>query len=391
MDSAPQQNRSPKIFISYRRRDVPGYAGRLYDSLKRELGEDKLFRDIDSIRGGDNFREKIETAVASCELLLAVIGPGWLNSTDKNGARRLDKNDDFVRLEIEAALKRNIRVIPVLMQEATLPLPEELPPSMATLTDRQAVELDDSRWDSDVERLIELIQDVIPKTGPLTPQPEPVKRVDVVPQQQPPHSSSLGPWIAVASCILVAGLLTLLLLNPWRSGAGNTNPTNSNTGNGASAANQNAPSGAGGNIANANESKPNTNANNSPAVVANTSNSNLPPHDNTKGQKLAGTHWTYVRLGVIGGTYIIRFNDDDNGKTFNFKKPRDDEWAKRDNGETAYGYWELGENNKILLRWSPYDTRGLQNDTGEISGSAMHGSGGPPTSSPYDWQATKRD
>jgi TIR domain len=108
------------IFISYRRQDnVAAYvAASLYERLTREFGDDMVFQDIDSIEPGDDFVEKINNAVESCAVLLALIGDGWVEMTNEAGQRRLDDPEDFVRLEIEAALARNVRVIPVLVGEA---------------------------------------------------------------------------------------------------------------------------------------------------------------------------------------------------------------------------------------------------------------------------------
>src|ERR1043165_3354644 len=105
------------IFISYRRNDSAGYAGRLFDGLSAHFGEDQIFMDIDYIEPGEDFVQAIETAVGSCEILIALIGPSWLTIENVTG-RRLDNPNDFVRLEIVAALARGIRVIPVLVQGA---------------------------------------------------------------------------------------------------------------------------------------------------------------------------------------------------------------------------------------------------------------------------------
>lgn len=371
MDNPPQQNRAPKIFISYRRRDAPGYAGRLYDSLKRELGEDKLFRDVDSIRGGDNFREKIEKAVSSCEVLLAVIGPNW--NTDENGVRRLDKEDDFVRIEIEAALKRNIRVIPVLVQET--PLPQELPQSLTGLTDRQAVELDDNRWDYDVESLIEVIKDAIPKTGPLPTPPPPEDRQ---PAPSPQPRSSLGPWLLAASGVLLLGIV-LLLFMLWIPRGGNVNSSSSNTTNNSNVANRNSSPSAD----NGNKDVTNSSARGGTVVANNTPIASQP--STLSGEFLNETSWTYTREVTGVSPYIIKFNAD---RTFYYKKLDDADWIKRpETGKHAYGYWKLIGNNKIHLTWHPYDSP--QEDEGEFNGILIKGEA--VSGSPYYWTATKRD
>src|SRR5215813_2477651 len=102
--------------------------------------------DIDTIPLGVDFVGVIEDAVARCDVLLAVIGPRWLTSQDAQGSRRLDDPNDFVRLEIEAALKRGVRVVPVRVDGAAMPAAEQLPPSLRPLARRQAIEMDDTRW-----------------------------------------------------------------------------------------------------------------------------------------------------------------------------------------------------------------------------------------------------
>src|SRR5436305_14002699 len=126
-DSSKSVNKQDSnLFISYRRDDSSGYTGRLYDRLCSYYGEDRVFMDIDSILPGDDFVDVIEKAVSSCKVLIAVIGRQWLTDIAGNN-RLLDNPYDFVRIEILTALSRNIRVIPVLVQGATIPRSENLP------------------------------------------------------------------------------------------------------------------------------------------------------------------------------------------------------------------------------------------------------------------------
>jgi hypothetical protein len=141
------------IFISYRREDSQGEAGRLSDSLAKIFGDSRVFLDVEGIRAGQDFRQAIETQVASCSVLLALIGPHWLDSTAADGQRRLDDPHDFVRLEISSALKRGIPVIPVLVRQAQMVTSEQLPPDLSALAFRQAAELRYNRWDADVAAL----------------------------------------------------------------------------------------------------------------------------------------------------------------------------------------------------------------------------------------------
>ena len=118
-----------KIFINYRRDDSIGMAGRLHDRLAQTFGRDKLFMDVDHIPVGVDFVAHLNSQVAECNALLVVIGPNWLNAKDESGERRLDNPDDFVAIEIAAALARDIRVIPVLVDGARMPKAKELPDS----------------------------------------------------------------------------------------------------------------------------------------------------------------------------------------------------------------------------------------------------------------------
>ena len=152
------------IFVSYRRDDSSGHAGRLFDNLAKHFGEDQIFMDIDTIEPGEDFVTVIENAVGSCEILIVIIGRHWISEPGES-TRRLDNPNDFVRLEIATALDRNIRVIPVLVQRASMPKPEDLPDDLARLTRRNAIELSDLRWQNDVERLIGVMERVLAKSG----------------------------------------------------------------------------------------------------------------------------------------------------------------------------------------------------------------------------------
>jgi tetratricopeptide (TPR) repeat protein len=149
-----------RIFISYRRDDSAGHVGWMRSLLIQKFGADEIFRDLDTIPPGVDFVEAIEQAVASCEVLLAVIGPRWLTATNSRGQLRLENPEDLVRVEIAAALDRNIRVIPVLVQDAPMPRSDELPQPLARLARRNAIELRDSSWEYDVGRLIAALESV---------------------------------------------------------------------------------------------------------------------------------------------------------------------------------------------------------------------------------------
>jgi hypothetical protein len=146
-----------RIFISYRRDETAYPAGWLYDRLAQHFGASQIFKDVDSIELGDDFVQVITRAVGSCDVLLALIGEQWLTITDAQGQRRLNDPNDFVRLEIEAALTRDVRIIPILIDGAHMPKADELPAGLASLVRRQALELSPSRFEYDTSRLLKVL------------------------------------------------------------------------------------------------------------------------------------------------------------------------------------------------------------------------------------------
>ena len=142
-----------KIFISYRREDSEGFARSLFQSLVAHFGKDHVFMDVEAIGLGMDFVEAIDKSLADCGVLLVLMGKDWAHCSDSDGTRRLEKPDDFVRIEVAKAIKRKVPVIPVLVKGAPMPKPEELPEELRTLTRRQALELRHERWDSDVDHL----------------------------------------------------------------------------------------------------------------------------------------------------------------------------------------------------------------------------------------------
>ncbi|HYY96264.1 MAG TPA: toll/interleukin-1 receptor domain-containing protein, partial [Pyrinomonadaceae bacterium] len=150
--NSPARRPGPKVFISYRRRFDQGFARLLKLELTKAFGDESVFRDVEDIAPGELFPQRIDDAVKSCDTFLALINPGWVETVAS-----LQNPDDFVRLEIAAALGAGVRVIPVLIGGAQMPKKEDLPEEVRALTLRQAEELSDSRWDDDVRHLIEAI------------------------------------------------------------------------------------------------------------------------------------------------------------------------------------------------------------------------------------------
>jgi hypothetical protein len=155
---------SANIFISYRREDSSGHAGRLFDSLSARFGQERIFMDIDSIGPGADFEQVIESTLESSKVVLVVIGREWITVTDEAGQRRLENPGDFVRMEVAAALKRSDLVIPILVQGTSMPRTSDLPPDLASLARRNAWELSDARWSYDLSRLCNAIQQVVDQT-----------------------------------------------------------------------------------------------------------------------------------------------------------------------------------------------------------------------------------
>jgi hypothetical protein len=151
-----------KVFISYRREDTAPYAGRIRDRLEREFGNEAIFLDVEKIPYGDNFLRVVLAEVAGCQALLALIGPTWINSQDLQGKRRLEMADDPVRLEIASALHRQIPVIPILVGKATIPQADHLPDDLKGLCERNALDVRDTSFDSDVSRLIDALKALRP-------------------------------------------------------------------------------------------------------------------------------------------------------------------------------------------------------------------------------------
>ena len=166
----------PKIFISYRREDTEGHTGRIYDHLEAKFGSDTVFMDVDSIPFGVDFRKHLSDAVNDCDILLVVIGDRWLDARAEDGSRRLDSSQDFVRIEIEAALARDIPVVPVLVGRATMPSESALPTSLKDLAYRNAAEVRAGRnFRSQMERLIRGLEQLPPKELPPAEQPAQTK------------------------------------------------------------------------------------------------------------------------------------------------------------------------------------------------------------------------
>jgi hypothetical protein len=183
-----------RIFITYRRDDTSSQAGRVYDWLGDHYGREAVFKDVDSIDPGRPWRQAIDTAVGSSDVVIALIGPQWLSEL-----KARDGTPDYVRYELETALKSDRRVIPLLVNGATMPAPEELPETLAVLGDYQAFDLSDVRFRSDMEELLRRLDRVVTpqaSTSRSYDHPEQAVQppVQMPPLQSPPVQQQPAQW-----------------------------------------------------------------------------------------------------------------------------------------------------------------------------------------------------
>lgn len=203
----------PRIFISYRRSDSAAVSGRIYDRLCLAFGEQAVFKDVDAIPPGANYPEMLNEEVSRCDVLLVIMGQQWLAAREADGQRRLDNPDDFVRIEIEAGLKRDtVLVIPVLVEAGEMPPAAVLPESLRPMYYRNAASVrNDPDFNRDMGRLITTIRDHYPPSDddlvraaqtPVSPTPVTVKQKMVL------------PWmgILIGVLIVISVLATLRLI-----------------------------------------------------------------------------------------------------------------------------------------------------------------------------------
>jgi hypothetical protein len=169
------------VFISYRRGDGAGYAMVLNERLVAHFGAARVFRDIDDLGPGTNFVARIESAIGSCAVVIALMGTNWAGALP-DGRRRLDDPNDFLRLEVVSAIQLGVRIIPVLVQGANMPTREGLPEPIKALASRQALRIDDSAVEFGLSQLITAVQRELGEAA--TPPP---------PAPDPPHQEPTGP------------------------------------------------------------------------------------------------------------------------------------------------------------------------------------------------------
>jgi hypothetical protein len=208
------------IFLSYRRQDASGWAGRLYEHLAREWGPDHVFMDIDAIAPGEDFRVAISRTLETCQVVLVVIGPNWLTARSATGTRRLDDDGDTHREEVAAALASDVRVIPVLVGGADMPRKDDLPEPVRDLVYRNAAVVEDRRFATDVETLQQTLRGILdgsgttpwappdssprPRRPAATPPRGPVADPAAAPSRPPAAPDAVLLTLAIVGLVLVA-------------------------------------------------------------------------------------------------------------------------------------------------------------------------------------------
>ncbi|NMO54288.1 TIR domain-containing protein [Actinoplanes sp. TBRC 11911] len=228
VDAADDRVRPPKrwaAFISYRRSDCAGYATLLHTALEQQFGVGHVFRDIDTLMPGTIYATRIQNAIGSCSVVIALIGREWAGRLP-NGGRRIDDPSDMLRQEITAAFQHRVRVIPVLVQDAEMPPSEELPEPLRPLAERHALRIDDNGYAHQVPQLIEAIEQAVGR--PETPAPPPVDEPAPPPSPAPP-ADRVAPawWLLPVLFGLIGGVIAFFAvrrrersLANWMLGAG---------------------------------------------------------------------------------------------------------------------------------------------------------------------------
>jgi TIR domain len=211
------ETQAQKVFICYRREETAAHAGRLYDAMVARFGESNVFMDVD-IAPGVDFVERITKVVSGCLVLIVVMGPRWATAEDEDGNPRLADPDDFVRLEVETALRRpDVTPIPVLVSGARMPKREALPETLQPLTRRNALDLSDARWAYDVGRLnstLDVLLDEVPEPPETGADPYPTP-MPISPPTPAPTPAATGeparePSRLILEGVVVAGVAAVL-------------------------------------------------------------------------------------------------------------------------------------------------------------------------------------
>jgi hypothetical protein len=199
-----------RIFLSYRRDDAPGQAGRLRDALVLRFGADAVFQDVSTIRPGEDFIAAVRAAIGECDVMLVVIGPLWATISGQDGTPRLHDPNDYVRLEVGTALTAGKRTIPVTVAGSALPAASALPEELRPLTTRQSVELRDVSWSVDLEALVRGLAGEV-RSGEISR-----------------HGGVAAMLLTRGAAVGLAGVVVVVLAlwvwQPWRAGSGSSQP-----------------------------------------------------------------------------------------------------------------------------------------------------------------------
>jgi hypothetical protein len=199
-----RQGAVPRIFVCYRRTDAPAHAGRIYDRFVERFGTDNVYRDLDSTAPGADFAEVINETIARCDAVVAVIGRNWRSVTHQWRRRRLqDDSEDWVLREIAAALERNVRVVPVLVEGAKMPYADELPEYVQMFARRHAVELSETAWTPQLDRLMDSLAAA---PAPIASQGEALTVLSAPAHRPRSRWVSLRRLLVAAAVIIVGGL-----------------------------------------------------------------------------------------------------------------------------------------------------------------------------------------
>jgi formylglycine-generating enzyme required for sulfatase activity len=194
------------IFISYRRADSEGYAGRIYGRLQESFGLERVFENVTDIGVGEDFADAINQAINSCRVVIVLIGPIWHSITDEMGRKRLEDPHDFVRMEVQAALESDVLVVPVLVHGAHMPKAKDLPVELQSLTYRRAIEIRHRQFENDVENFVHELEKHLSGIE---------QNQDVTSYQRVGVRIPVWGWLLIVFVFLIVGISTVFW---WRNG-----------------------------------------------------------------------------------------------------------------------------------------------------------------------------
>ena len=209
-----------RIVISYRRSDSAAITGRIFDKLSAHFGRDSVFMDVDNIPFGTDFRDHIRQVLDSCDVLVAVMGPQWIGP-EPDGRHRIMDAADFVRMEVETALQRNVTVIPLLVGGTAMPDPANLPDTLGALVFRNAAAVDPGRdFHPHMDRLIQAMEKILPPDAGRLPSPARSEPKGVDSSAFLERARAYGVPLTTVALAVCTAILSYLLLAPWTQTSG---------------------------------------------------------------------------------------------------------------------------------------------------------------------------